>query len=80
MTDCSQKKNACDTIISDNGQHKRQKTNNYHCDKCNEFLEIDTLNSRNTHCLYCSKYWCGGSCGELKMTCPYCGNKIIQPD
>ena len=67
-------------------QSKRQKTDddpnsnqyNYYCDKCHGFLDSDTLYLCNTHCLNCSKYWCG-LCGELKTTCQYCGYKIIQP-
>jgi DNA-directed RNA polymerase subunit RPC12/RpoP len=71
---------------------KRQKTNNahepknkskqkeYHCETCGDGLDIETLLSSNVHCKLCSRYWCAGSCGEQKITCPYCGYKVIQPE
>ena len=57
-----------------------QKKHSFHCETCGDGLDNETLISSNVHCKLCSKYWCAGSCGEHKITCPYCGYKVIRPD
>ena len=83
------------TVVLEFKPHtKFQKTNNVHvpknepeqkkhpfqCETCGDNLESETLLSSNVHCKLCSIYWCAGSCGDQKMTCQYCGYKVIRPD